>query len=420
MAASYNFLVSTGTVVANTQDILDQVQAEYRAALGANINLAASTPQGGLVATETTARTYVMKNNVEVANNINPNYAYGVWLDAVCSLLGIDRGTNQSTIGTGVQITGDANTFVRAGSRVQTTAGDVFVTSADVTIPVGGITTVPVQSQQYGSIPLPEGDLTILDGTIGWGTATVLPSTTVVMGQIALKDPQLKNRRNKQLAKQGVGSSAALQAALLSVANVTSCQVIENNTGAAGVVNGVQFTLPSAMWACIGGTPDVNEVAMAMYQAHSSGCPWDFGAAGYGDPVGSPNGVAVVDPSTGKTYYVKYTTSKKYDCYVRIGVRQQTSVSDPQLSVQNAIMAYASGQEEGEDGLVVGADVSAFEMAGAVARALPGMYVKYCSVAVVPAGSPTPAYPADYVSEFLMPVYGEATLQINNITVDLV
>jgi hypothetical protein len=57
-------------------------------------------------------------------------------------------------------------------------------------------------------------------------------------------------------------------------------------------------------------------------------------------------------------------------------------------------------------------------MAGAVARQLPGMYVKTCSVAVVPKGNAAPIYPTGYVSEFIITPYQQAVLTVGDITVN--
>ncbi len=422
MTASYTYLTDTGTIVQDTQTLLTDIQGEWTTALGSTLNLAASSPQGTLIGNETIARTSVMKNNADVANTINPNLSYGTFLDAICSLMGVTRGSNQSTIGTGLPVTGTADTVIQAGSRVQTSAGAIFTIQSTVTIPIGGNTTANVVSQTYGNIALPIGTLEILDGTIGWGSIAVTSGTTISQGTLSLSDPQLKNVRTQRLANQGVGSSAAIQAAVMAVPNVTSCQVVENNTGAAGVVNGVTFTLPNAMWVCVAGNPDPNLLAQALYDAHNGGCPWDQGtssgvpALGEGG-VAAPNGVLATDPATGVQYYTKSVTPVLYDCYVNITVVQGNSVSSPGPAVQTAILNYATGQEQGELGLVVGANISAFEMAGAVARQLPGMYVKTCSIAVVPHGSAVPAYPAAYTTEFVMATFGQAELQLNNITV---
>jgi hypothetical protein len=420
MSASYTYLLDTGTISIDTTDLLTDVETEWLNAFGATLNTDASTPQGTMIASETTARTSVMKNNAELANMQNPNLAYATFLDATCALLGIERGDNQSTVAQGVTITGNAETNWAAGSRVATTNGDVFQLLNAITIPTGGSTSATFQSQAYGSIPFPIGNLEIIDGEIGIGSVSCTSSTTVTPGATQLTDPQLKNQRNQQLAVQGTASAAAVYANLLNVPNVTSCQVVENNTGSAGSVNGITFTKGSALWVCVAGTPSPAAVAAAMYAAHNSGCPWDFGGSGMGTPVQSPNGVLTQDPITGASYYVLYTTPIMFDVYVNISVHQTPEQSPGGPNIQSAILSYASGQEQGEPGLVAGASVNAFEMGGTVVRQYPGLYVKSCQVACVPAGNPAPSFPSAYVYEFVMQRYQQGNLQIGNITVNLV
>lgn len=418
--AGYEFIIDTGVIVPDTVSIRSDVETEYKNALGQNLNTDASTPQGAIITAETLARTGVIKNNAELANQINPNVSRGVFLDAVCSLLGITRGQNQSTVATGVRATGDSATKVNAGSRVQTGNGDIFILAADFTIPVGGVVNNCIlSSQEYGDIPLPVGQLTILDGTIGWGTMEVVAAQTfVVAGSTSMKDPKLRNFRNQRLATQGVGSVAAIRAAVLGVANVTSCQVMENNTGIVQTVNGVPFTLSNAVWVCVAGTPNADELAMALWKAHQGCCPWDYGSSA-GVPVDSPDGHRVIDPSSQQPYNTKWTTPVDYDAFVHIEVAQQNTVADPESAVRNAILQYATGQEDGELGLVVGANYSAFEVAGAVARQLPGMYVKKCMVAYVPKGDPAPIYPAGFDYEFTMQPWDQLTILSGNIQVVL-
>lgn len=418
--SQYNYVIDSGTIVADTSQILSEVQTEYKQALGQNLDLDAATPQGALITGETLARTGVMKNNAEVANQINPNLARKTFLDAVCALLGIERGKNQSTVATGVRIAGVSATQINAGSRLQTADGDIFLLANSVTIPVSGVVNnASLVSQSFGAIPIPVGTLTILDGTIGWGSCEIVAvQTLVVLGSTSMQDNRLRNFRRQRLATQGLGSTEAIWAAILGVANVTSCQVVENNTGATGTINGVPFTLPNAIWACVAGTPNPDDLALAMYNAHQGGCPWDYGT-GAGVSVESPNGHKVVDPNSLQPYRVKWTTPVNFDGYVHIEVSQQNTVADPEASVRNAILQYATGQLDGELGLVVGASFSAFEVAGAVSRQIPGMYVKKCQVAFVPAGNPAPVYPAGFDYEFAMDPFEQVSLLSGNIQVVL-
>lgn len=419
MSASYTYLLDTGTISIDTTELLTDVETEWTGAFGATLNTDASTPQGTMIASETTARTSVMKNNAELANMQNPNLAYGTFLDAICSLLGIGRGTNKSTVAQGVTVAGNPTVSWAMGSRVQTENGDIFSLVSAIEIPNSGSVAATFQSEAYGAIPFPIGTLTIIDGQIGIGSVTCTVNTTVTPGASQLTDPQLKNQRNQQLAVQGTASAAAVYANLLNVPNVTSVQVVENNTGTITTVAGVVFTKPSALWVCVAGTGSPSAIAAAMYAAHNSGCPWDFGAAGMGNPVQSPNGVLVQDPVTGVSYYVLYTTPIMYDAYVNITVQQTPAQSPGQENIAQSIITYSSGQEQGEVGLVVGANVNAFEMGGAVVRTYPGIYVKSCQVACVPAGNPAPTFPGDYVYEFAIDRFEQASLQIGNVTVNL-
>ncbi len=420
MTAQYTYLMDTGTVSIDTSDLLADVENEWLAAFGATLDLDSSTPQGTMIAAETVARASVMKNNADVANTINPNLSYGVFLDAICALLGVDRGINQSTVAHSVQITGNPSTIIQTGSRVQTENGDIFYLLATVTIPPSGTTVGDFQSQDFGAIPVVLGQLTIMDGTIGWGSAEVTTNTIVLPGSDEYTDAQLKNARNQQLSSQGTSSTGAILAAVLKVPNVTSAQVVENNKGAAGVVNGVTFTLPNAIWVCVAGTPASATVAAALYGAHNGGCPWDFGSSGNGVPVNYPTGVVTSDPYTGLPYFVKWTTPILYDAYVHIKIHQTSAESPGASAIQSAIVDFANGLDQGETGFVVGASVSSFEVAGAVARAYPGLYIKDCKVACVLDGAAAPAYPGSYVTEYVLNQFEQAILQIGNVTVEFV
>lgn len=401
----------------DTSTLLNDVETEWQTAFGATLNVDASTPQGTMIAAETTARASVMKNNAEVANLINPNLSYGTALDAVCALLGISRGTNISTVAQGVQVQGVPNTYWQIGSRISTPNGDLFDLVEPITIGPGGTALAQFQSEKYGPIPFPVGTMTIVDGAIGIGSVTSLDTTTVTLGLSQYSDPQLKNQRNQQLASQGTASSAAIQAALLKVPNVTSVLVVENNEGTPGTYNGVTFTKNTGLWVCVAGTAAPADVAAAMYASHNSGCPWDYGAAGMGNPVESPNGVQVIDPYSGLPSSVLYVTPIMYDAYIQISVKQNAAQSPGQSAIQRAILDWAQGQDQGEEGLVVGASLSAYEASGAAVRQYPGLYVKSCKVACVPAGDPAPT---TFVDEWIAGTFQQANLQIGNIVVTLV
>lgn len=417
MPADYSYLTNTGVISVESQSLLTDVQNEWKSTLGQDLDVDAKTPQGTLITSEAIARTSVMKNNADVANSLNPNMSDGTQLDAVCAFLGEERGKDGSTVVTGVVITGtsDPITIVQSGLRVQTSAGDIFVTQGTTQILPNTTNTITIASQQPGPVPAALGVLKIIDGVIGWGSAEIVATSSVNLGELKLSDTQLRTRRNQRLFALGITACGAIKAKALGVKNVNSAQVIENLTGSAsGVVNGVTFTIAGSNWVCVSGGTDT-EVAQALHDAHSTGTPWDYGATGMGVQVQPPNGVPVVDKYTKLPYRVKFTRPVAKDAYVSMTYQQGTSTATEAAIIQT-IKDFADGKVEGEDGFIVGQSVSAFEVSGAVAKTYPGLYIKECKVAVVASGSAVPA-PGAYVYEVVLKPYEQANLALGAITV---
>lgn len=417
MSADYKFTNETGVITVDTSELLSDVIAEWKEALGEGLDTDASTPQGTLIQDETLARTSVMKNNAELASVINPGYSYGTFLDAVSALTGTERGKNTNTVARQVVFEGNAGKVVPAGSRIRTSNGDIFTVQSDVTLtgsPVRGI----IQSVAYGYIPVPLEEFTIVDGLIGWGAVRADSLTTVVPGGTQLGDPALKVARKRRLYQQGVASLGAIYGRLLALDGVTSVMAIENDTGAAGTVRGITFSTANGVWVCVAGTASDSSIASTLFLAKQGGQPWDYGANGQGVNIGQPNGVLVNDPSSKIPYFVKFTRPVMYDGYVNIQVKQGTSIATAD-DIKQAILNYAAGLMNGEEGLVVGASLSAFELAGAVSQTYPGLYVKKVTVAVVAQGA-TPPVPGAYSDEYAALPYDEVQIDKGFIQVSFV
>lgn len=411
MSAEYNYIRTTGVITIDTEELLDDVKSEWITALGSGLDTDASTPQGTLIQNETLARTSVMKNNAELGSVINPTYSYGKFLDAIAALLGIERGKSTNTLVTTATAVGTNGTNVPAGSRVRTPDGDIFVTMTAMSF-TSVITSIQVQlkSQEYGPVPMPLNTaLTIVDGVIGWASITTTANTAVTLGALELSDAALKANRNKRLFQQGIGSLGAIYSRLLALDGVTSLNAIENTTGAAGTVKGITFSTTNGVWVCVDGTASDQAIADTLWLAHMGGQPWDFGSPPQGNEINPPNGIPTTDPWSKATYYIKFNRPIAWDVYVDILIVQGTAVATSD-DIKQIIMDYANGQLNGEQGLVVGASASAFELAGAVVSQFPGLYVKSCSVAGTTHGSAAPSFPSAYGAEWVANPYDKGTI----------
>lgn len=132
--AEYLYIESTGVIVPDTSTLLTEVQDEYKLAFGNDLVTTPDTPQGVLINSEALARAVVVNNNVALANQINPNIAGGIFLDAICALLGISRTAPQhSTVV--CNLTGVAGTVIPQGSQAQDTVyNELWESVTDVTL----------------------------------------------------------------------------------------------------------------------------------------------------------------------------------------------------------------------------------------------------------------------------------------------
>ena len=361
----YQYLTPQGVVVPETSALLTGVQQEYVGVFGSGLALDPSTPQGVLMTAEALARTNVVNNNAAVANQINPNQAGGVFLDAILALTGVQRVSQTPTVVTGVTLTGVAGTTIPEGSQAQTAAGDLFSTTASVTLDGSGNGTVNFQSNSYGAIPCAANALTIIvTGVIGW--ETVNNSAAGVLGATTQSDQAARAFRLNTLAFQGLSLAAAITSALYAVPGVTSLTFQENIAAMTQTINGISMVAHS-VYACVEGGSNI-AVAAALLENKSSGAAWNGGTS-----------VSVIEPASGQTYTVLFDRPSNVNIYVKV-----TTPNGNEDAIIQAILDYADGlieiiNQNGTTqtlpGFVVGADVSPFDISGAIMAENPGIYL---------------------------------------------
>lgn len=358
----YQYIDTTGVIVPDTSVLLNSVQDEFKDALGNDLVVTPDTPQGVLIAAETTARDAVVRNNAALANQINPNIAGGVFLDAIGALTGLerDKGTRSRIIG--VTLTGVASTVIPSGVQAKTTLGDLFESTDAVVLDSGGMATVNFQSVELGPIGAPIESLNqIITSVLGW--ENVLNPNAAILGTSEQSDQSYRSKRRQTLALQGVSLPEAITSALYDVPEVRSLAFRENVAAVSKTIDGVTL-VPKSIYVCVDGG-DEEEVAIALLENKSGGCDWN------GDTT-----LVVIEPSSGQPYEVKFSRPDEISILVKATVKADTSILDPQTIVRNAILDYANGDLEGEAGFVVGGSVSSFELAGAINRNTPGIYVQ--------------------------------------------
>lgn len=360
----YTYLDPTGIIVPDTSDILESVQQEYRSVFGQDLIVDPSTPQGVLIVAESLARTEVVNNNAALANQINPNIAGGIFLDAIMALTGMQRTPQTQTLVRAVALTGVAGTVIPQGSQAKTSAQDVFFSTGTVTLDGSGNAIVDFQSLDAGPIPCTAASLTtIVTNVLGW--ETVNNPTDGVLGTTTQSDQGARALRSNTLAFQGVSLAEAITSALYATAGVKSLAFRENTASTTQTIDGISMVAHS-VYACVDGGTDT-DVAAALLENKSSGAAWNGGTS-----------VDVVEPASGQTYIVKFDRPSVIGILVRATIKNGSSAD-----VIQAIVDYANGNISGEPGFVVGANVSSFELAGAINEEFPSIYVQKVEISIL-------------------------------------
>lgn len=359
--ADYGFIVETGVIVPDTSTTLAQVQDEFRAAFGSDLDVSPETPQGVLITAETLSRDAVARNNAALANQINPNLSGGVFLDAVWAITGGRRFTATPSIVRGVEMTGVPSTIIPAGSVATTGAdGARFLLITPVVLDGAGQGLGIFQSEALGPIPAAIGALnTIVTSVLGWETVT--NPYAAEEGDPGESDAAARRRRRQTLALQAVSLPEAIVSGVNDLPGVQSLAFRENVTDDPIVIEGVTLE-PHSIYVCVDGGLD-NDIGLMLLRKKSMGCGWN-----------GTTTVNVTEPYSSQVYPVQFSRPELVTIYMRVTVAAGAPYADVPATVRAAILAYANGEQD-DTGFVVGGDVSAFEIAGAVNRDAAPIYV---------------------------------------------
>ena len=365
MADYHKYNSQQGVIVPDTGDVQTDVENEFQANFGADMEMSASSPQGRLVEMETLSRVGVIAFCALIANQINIDYATGQYLDAIGAFYGVARkGATQTRVL--ATVTGVAGTIIPAGSIAKTTAGDQFYMENETTIPVGGSTTSYFLSVEYGAIPCATGTLTsIVSQTVGWETVSNPAAASI--GSDMESDYAYK-KRIKAARYTGTALTEAIKGRLQLVDNVKSSFAYDNGEPTPVTYDGITVAKNSLLIVVDGGTNA--DVAQAIFNAKSGGC-------GYTSITGQDVTVNVTDGAYGVGYPVTFNRPDVLSIDVVLNVRKnQYTGTDLEADVKTAVLSWANGEVNSVDGLKIGQNVSAFEIAAAVSELLPAIYVK--------------------------------------------
>lgn len=397
---AYKYLTPQGVIVPDTSQILADTENEWKASFGDDLDVTPDTPQGMIIASDVAVRSEVAANNAAVANQINPNYAGGVFLDDIWALTGGKRRASTYTIVDGVALTGTAGVVIPSGSR-RSSNGNLFELLSTVLLDNSGKGTGIFQAVEPGPVPCPANSLTTpVPGytSVGWETSNNPVAGTP--GTLEQSDLSARKERVQTLAIQGRSIAEAVSSNLRAVSGVNSFSFRENVDNTTQTIDGISLVSKS-VWACVDGGEDAI-VAAALYRSKTGGAAWNGAVS-----------VIVTDQWSGQRATVKFDrpTAKPVMAKFTV-VSKGVGTGDPATLIKDTILKYATGQlETGEQGFILGEDVSPFELAAAANTASPQIFIKSVEVATK---ATTPTWSKDDIA---IGLNEKATIQINDILV---
>lgn len=372
MANYYDYITNRGVIVPDTSTVLADVENEFKSVFGNDLDVSPETVQGRLIEMIARNRIFSVQTAAVVSNMLNLQTANGFVLDDLGSLFLLSRQAATKTR-VSVILNGVSGTIVPAGTRLQTTDGDIFVNVADYTI--GSPTPATFDSQETGAVPCPANSLTIiLDAVNGLETATN-PSAGE-LGTELESDTEFRARIKNGLNINSIAILSAIKANLEALPGVKGTYLYDNYSSSSVTVDSILVPAHSLLVVVDGG--DSKEIANVLYSKKTIGTGY---LASTSDPDITIVTETVLDPNYGTSYTVKFARPRFVSIQVAITVaRQDYTGSDLESDVKNAILAWANGENAEVDGIEIGRDISPFEISAAVSNTIPEIFIRNCEI----------------------------------------
>ena len=357
---NYQFLTERGLIIPDTSDIRGFVIGKFQDAFGVNIDTDPASLSGVLITMFVELLDAVSRNNAELANQLNPDIATGVFLDAIFALTDPNgrRPATRSIINS-VELTGEPNTIVPAGTICADSNSQQWALTDQKVLDNNGQAFGDFIAAEYGAVECAAHQLqTIVTSVLG--LIAIDNSNSAVLGRGEETNAQVRRRRRKTLAIQASSTPEAIQSRLAALETYHSHQFLENVKDTVETIEGITLQ-PHSIWACVRGATDL-EVATALFESKDAG-------AGYN----GAQTVNITDPRSLVDYPVSFDRPDEIPLLIRVTVKPTTL--DAVNLIPELVMNYVNGLVDGDKSFEVGVDVSPWEIAGAINQQEPRLSV---------------------------------------------
>ena len=380
------------------------IQAAFNNQLNLDPNVSSTlvTPQGQLASTQTAVRLEKDANIAWMLNQFNPSTCSGIWQDGMGKFFyNMTRLPALPTIVT-VTCMGLSGVVIPAGAIVADLSGNLYASSQDGTIGIGGTVDIDFACTETGAISCPAGAITTIyntGGAIGWDTVT--NTTDGILGQAVETQQAFETRRQLSIGIYGHSMISSIIGNIYrTVDGIEMVYGMDNDTDAPVTTLGVTMPAHSVYIAAVGGT-DL-DVATAIFNKKSGGCAY----------VGNTSVTVQDTDNYGSPYpqkIVKFTRPSALPVYFAVtAVNDLTLPATRDLLIKAAIQAQFAGQN-GNTKAQTGTLIHAGQYFAPIQAAVPNIIIN--SLFVGSLASPTAS--SLQINADKYPILNDANIVIN-------
>ena len=311
------FNSKTGFDVTEITDLREQIATEWQNAFKEKdrplLNTDPETPQGQIIDSQVASVNQKDSEVLYLAQQFDPRTAEGRFQDALAEIYYIKRKSaiNSYAICT---LNGRAGTQISAGALIQSEIdGTQWSLDQDVTIPAEETITAQFTCLTEGAISASAGTLTKIVTTVtGWDAVT---NATATVGSLEESQSAFEQRRYDSVALNARSTTDAVFANVSQCDEVIAVYVTDNKTNVNKTIDGYTLT-PHSIFVCVIGGAD-QDIAKAIYEHLSAGCDYNGNTA-----------IPITDEYTGAVEEVKFYRPANYNIYIKVQIKDNDSLQN--------------------------------------------------------------------------------------------
>lgn len=326
-----------GIIAPSSEEVLQGLWTMFVTAFGSDIAQVLNTPQGQISTSLTASFRDRDDQMIQLMNQIDPQYATGIWQDAIAKLYFLTR---QGATRSRAQVTffGLAGSIIPQGFQLQDQAGNIWSLLTQATILPTGETSAIVECQTIGAISASPNTITIIVQALA-GVDRVENPSAAIAGRPEESRDDFEIRRADSVSNNAKNTDSSVRGSVANLPNVIDVWVKSNHTTAPVTMGVTNYPVPQhSILASVMGGIDY-DIAWQILVKAGSGCGF---AGNTTVTVTDDDALSIITPEYDVLFLRPTSTTVKF----KITFFDITQLSfQNQQDIKNAILtALSSGR----------------------------------------------------------------------------